>query len=145
MAFKQIGYKNIPFDHVEADENRASRICPATQIEFTPKRNNQIYSSRAVQIKHNNLQAKLRNSELKKLNDAVKLNAKKLEKLYNYMVEQNWNCISVEYMEYEKFDRAIFSSVNKDQLNENLVSWCLNYGFSPVDITLKFYFLYKKQ
>jgi len=145
MAFKQIGYKNIPFDHVEADENRASIICPATQIEFTPKRNNQIYSSRAVQIKHNNLQAKLRNSELKKLNDAVKLNAKKLEKLYNYMVEQNWNCISVEYMEYEKFDRAIFSSVNKDQLNENLVSWCLNYGFSPVDITLKFYFLYKKQ
>lgn len=124
---------------------RETRICPATGEEFIPKRYNQTYINSEVQIKHNNLQARLKNSDLKKLNDSIKSNAKKLEKLYKFMIENNSDCISAEYLKYEKVNTEIYLSKEKNYTTLGVVYWNLDYGFEPVDETLIFYYLHKKQ
>ncbi len=121
------------------------RICPATQIEFIPTRSNQIYISRDAQIKYNNIQAKLRYRELKKMNDALKVNAKKLKKLYTYMIENDLNYLPKELFEFENFDFKISTHNAINTLTGIIVHWIFEYGFEPVDETLNFYFLHKKQ
>ena len=152
---KPTNYRNQLYRYDEEERNlrkathsilpEETKICPVTGEEFIPMRYNQIYFNREVQIKHNNLQYKIKNSDLKKLSDAIKSNAKKLKKLYNFMNEKRWNCIPVEYLNFEKVDIEISSRVNKNNTTGGVVHWCLDYGFEPVDNTLKFYFLHKKQ
>ena len=61
--------------------SRQEQVCPATGESFIPDRDNQTYKNRAVQIKHNNEQAKFKRKDLKELNDRIISNKKKINKL----------------------------------------------------------------
>lgn len=119
-------------------------VCPATGVIFVPGRSNQIYVSREVQIKHNNDRAKLKRSELKKFNDIIYTNAKILAKLLEYIVKCKWKYIPVEYIDYEGLNFEVYTSTTKNANTKNIVYWCLNFGFEPVDETMKLYYIYKK-
>ena len=123
---------------------REEQVCPATGESFLPNRDNQVYLNRAVQIKHNNDRAKLKRSELKNFNDIINANAKILAKLIKYMIKCKWKYIPVEYIDYEGLNFGVYTSKTKNADTKNLVYWCLNYGFEPVDGTMKLYYIYKK-
>lgn len=123
---------------------RQEQVCPATGESFVPKRDNQKYLNRAVQIKNNNERAKLERIKLKIFNDVVKSNQKILAKLYNYMVQCKWKYIPIEYIDYEGLNFEAYTSVTANDKTKSIVYWCLDYGFESVDKTMKFYYIYKK-
>jgi len=124
-------------------ENNSKIICPASGEEFIPKRENQIYKNMAVQIKHNNDRAKLKRSQLKKFNDNINGNEKKLMRLHNYMLQCNWNSIPIEYFDYEGINFETFTSSVVNNKTNKTVFWCLSYGFEPVDEKMKLFYIYK--
>ena len=123
---------------------RQEQVCPATMESFIPDRDNQVYKNRVVQIKNNNEQAKLKRRELKLFNDIIDANAKKIAKLLNYMILCKWKSIPVAYIDYEGLNFEVYTSTTKNAETKNLVYWCLNFGFEPVDATMKLYYIYKK-
>ncbi len=123
---------------------RQEQVCPATGETFIPNRDNQVYINRAVQIKQNNDRAKFKRRELKKFNDIINANAKILSNLLDYMILCKWKCIPVEYINYERLNFEVYTSTTKNAETKNLVYWCLNFGFEPVDATMKLYYIYKK-
>ena len=123
---------------------RKEQVCPATGESFIPNRDNQVYKNTAVQIKNNNERAKLKRRELKKFNDIINTNKKILEKLFNYMILCKWKNIPVEYIDYEGLNFGSYTSMTVNDKTNGFVYWCLDYGFEPVDETMKFYYIYKK-
>ena len=124
---------------------RKEQVCPASGESFIPNRDNQVYKNTAVQIKNNNERAKLKRSELKKFNDIINTNKKILEKLFNYMILCKWKYIPVEYIDYEGLNFESYTSMTVNDKKNRFVYWCLDYGFEPVDETMKLYYIYKKQ
>ena len=124
---------------------RQEQVCPATGESFIPNRDNQVYKNTAVQIKNNNERAKLKRSELKKFNDIINTNKKILVKLLNYMILCKWEYIPVEYIDYEGLNFESYTSMTVNDKTNRFVYWCLDYGFEPVDKTMKLYYIYKKQ
>ena len=123
---------------------RQEQLCPATGESFIPDRDNQTYKNRAVQIKHNNEQAKLKRREMKLFNDIIMSNKEKLVRLFNYMTLCKWKSIPVEYIDYEGLNFEAYTSTNINDKTGGIVYWCLDYGFESVDKTMKLYYIYKK-
>lgn len=57
------------------------RIDPYTGEEFTPKRHNQKFASRANQVAYNNTKARLVRTSIAKVNNALNNNRKVLERI----------------------------------------------------------------
>ena len=123
---------------------RPEQVCPATGEIFIPNRDNQVYKNRAVQIKNNNEQAKLKRKELKIYNDIIKSNVKILAKIYNYMQLCKSDSISAEYIDYEGLNFQVFTSSTKNRKTNKIILWCLEYGYEPVDEKMKLYYIFKK-
>jgi len=123
---------------------RQQKVCPATGETFTPDRDNQVYINRAVQVKYNNDRGKLKRSELKIFNDILNTNEKILATLLNRMKKYNWKYIPVEYIDFDELNFEVYTSTSKNAETKNIVYWCLNYGFEPVDEKMKLYFIHKK-
>ena len=123
---------------------RQEQVCPATGESFIPDRDNQTYKNRAVQIKHNNEQAKLKRKGLKIFNDIIKSNVKILAKLYKYMLLCKWDSIPAEYIDYEGLNFEVFTSSTKNRKTNKIIRWCLEYGYEPVDKKMKLYYIFKK-
>lgn len=123
---------------------RHEQVCPATGESFVPNRDNHVYINRAAQVKHNNDRAKLKRSELKKFNNIITANEKTLAKLLTYVKKCKWKYIPVEYIDYEGLNFEVYTSTSKNAETKNIVYWCLNYGFEPVDEKMKLYYIYKK-
>ena len=124
--------------------NHQEQVCPATGESFIPNRDNQVYKNRAVQIKNNNEQAKLKRKEMKLFNDIIMSNKEKLVKLFNYTTLCKWKFIPVEYIDYEGLNFEAYTSTNINENTKGIVYWCLDYGFESVDETMKLYYIYKK-
>lgn len=120
------------------------KTCPATGKQFLPKRENQIYIDRATQIRHNNIQAKIKQRDLKLLNDIIKQNAAKLERLYNHMIHHKLKSVPFELVEYEQLDFESCSTKNINNKTGNIVNWCMDYGYEPTNNSMTSFFIYKK-
>ena len=121
------------------------RECPATGKKFVPKRENHVYLNRAVQVKHNNEQAKLNRQQLKELNDRIKSNEKKLAKLYDHMIRNNMTTLPAEYLDYEQIEFEAISSQTRNNKTKMIVKWCLDCGFEPVDSKMEYFIIHKKK
>ena len=119
------------------------QVCPATGEEFIPKRENQIYINRAVQIKNNNDRGKLKRKDLKDLNDRIISNQKKLEKLYDYLKKNNWKHIQSEYVNFEGVDLGTFSSTSNNSITGGRICWSLNYGIEALDEKMTHFYIHK--
>ena len=124
---------------------RQEQVCPATGESFVPNRDNQVYKNRAVQIKNNNEQAKLKRREIKLFNDIIMSNKEKLVRLLNYMTLCKWESIPVEYIDYEGLNFEAYTSTNVNDKTGGIVYWSLDYGFESVDETMKLYYIYKNK
>jgi len=120
------------------------RECPATGKKFVPKRENHVYINRAVQVKHNNEQAKTKRKDLKELNDKIKSNRKKINKLYDYMEKNNWKHIHVEYVKFEEVDLHAYSKTSNNTITGGRICWSLDYGIEALDETMTYYYIHKK-
>lgn len=124
---------------------RQEQVCPATGESFVPDRDNQVYLNRAVQIKHNNEQAKFKRFELKALNDRIISNREKLHKLYLYMKKNNWEHIHVDYVKFEDVDLRVYSKASKNRTTGGRICWNLDYGIEATDESLTYFIIHKKQ
>ena len=124
---------------------RQEQVCPATGESFIPDRDNQTYKNRAVQIKHNNEQAKFKRKELKDLNDRIISNRKKLDKIHYYMKKNNWEQIHAEYLKFQDVDLHVYSKTSNNPITGGRICWSLDYGIEPLDESMTYYYIHKKQ
>jgi hypothetical protein len=124
---------------------RQEQVCPATGETFIPDRDNQVYKNRAVQIKHNNEQAKLKRMEIKELNDTITSNREKLYKLYLYMKKNNWEKIHAGFVDFQGVNLNIFSKAIKNRTTGGRICWNLDYGIEATDEDLTYFIIHKKQ
>lgn len=125
--------------------SRQEQVCPATGESFIPDRDNQTYKNRAVQIKHNNEQAKFKRKDLKELNDRIISNKKKINKLYDYMKKNNWKHIHVEHVKFEEVDLHAYSKTSNNAITGGRICWSLDYGIEALDETMTYFYIHKKQ
>ena len=123
---------------------RQEQVCPATGESFIPNRDNQVYKNRAVQIKNNNEQAKLKRKDLKQFNDRILSNHKKNEILYEYMQKNKLKRIHSEYVTFIGVDLFAYSSISNNKDTGERVYWSLNYGIEAVDKTMTYFLIHKK-
>ena len=123
---------------------RQEQVCPATGESFIPNRDNQVYKNRAVQIKNNNEQAKLKRKDLKQLNDSILSNNKKLETLYKHMQKNKLKSIHGEFVTLVEVDLLAYSKISNNTATGKRVYWSLNYGIEAVDKTMTYFLIHKK-